>query len=300
MRWLQLRGTSIRHLKISTPDGPEYSDTSHTAGRQHLQDVSMLVLPDLPNLQHLSVFGGVDFMPPELQLQAITLSPHLQSLSLYLQSGGSWDEATLEPLKHLRALSSLSLEICEMKGPLLVSPSLAELTQLEDLLLGCVSVEGLWSILSDETSHNHLMGTIGQLTGLRSLGLTNMVDSLPAGLERLVRLPFLELGLFDLEARELDPSPAFVLCTKLRNLSLTWIGGGSDEAWRSICNSLRLLPCLDTLQVSHMDLSGVQPSSWALPLGMTQLQLDECGMSLLQYAVCHTWRTFMWTIEMCS
>ena len=218
-------------------------------------------------------------MIPERHLHAIELLPDLQHLDLFVPSDGTWSESTLEPLKHMRALTSLSLKIENMSGPLLVSQSLAELTQLQHLHLRCQSDD----YLSDQA---HLMQTVSKLTGLRTLVLDSMVESSPAELVGLGRLTYLELNTLDLEDPIFNVPPSFSLCTGLRHICLSYLADASDEVWRQICRSIVPLPHLDVLEVKCTDLSRVQPSSWALPRGLTSLTLDDCRMSMIPAAIC--------------
>ena len=184
MRWLNIRGAAVHDFAIWTVDTFP-SNFKHFIWRHH-RDGSMLLLAQLPNLHHLDV-GGHEFMIPERHLHAIELLPDLQRLFLSMPSDGTWSKSTLEALAHMRALTSLKLNICKMSGPLLVPTSLAQLTQLQELRLDCGDGG------SNEDSEAHLMQTISNLTGLRTLVLNDMVMGMPAGLERLACLTFLEL-----------------------------------------------------------------------------------------------------------
>ena len=246
----------------------------------------MLLLPQLPNLRHLSVSGGHAFMTPERHLHALQLLPNLQSLTLSVASDGNWNEHTLEPLRHLRALTSLSLTILYMFGPLLVSPALAQLTQLQALRLECQSDEGRQGVANDDICHDRLMRTVSKLTGLEALVLEDMVDRIPAELERLVHLTQLGLSILSFDDPDLAILPTFGMCTKLKHIRLSELDNASDEAWRLVCRALQLLPQLETLDVSYVDLSEVQPSSWALPLSLRSLTLSDCSMRTIPGAVC--------------
>ena len=277
MRWLQTRGAAIRALNLWTPD---YSDICARKKWRHLRDASMMLLPQLPNLQTLCVAGGHEFMVPERHLHAIELLPNLQHLDLSLTSDGTWSESTLEPLKHMTALITLNLSICQMRGPLLVSPFLAQLTQLRELRLDC-GPRGFDS----EINQAHLMQTVSKLRGLRTLALDGMVESVPAGLERLAYLKTLELRRLDLEDSSFAIPSSFRLCTKLRHICLSLLDNASDEMWQLLCSVMLLLPDLLALNLSNMDLSEVHPSSWALSSSLTSLDLNECSISMLPAAV---------------
>ena len=219
-------------------------------------------------------------MIPERHFQVIRLLPHLQHLDLQLESDGSWSESTLGPLKNMTALTSLSLTICEPKGPLLVSPLLAQLTQLQDLCLECEDP------LYDDISQAHLMQTVSKLIGLNTLGLFHMVQNIPAELERLPSLTHLKLGGLFWDDPNFAIPPSFGMCIQLRRICLSLFLGVCHEAWQMICNSLLLLPRLDALDVMHVDLSKVQPSSWALPSTLTSLNLSFCKMRMFPAALC--------------
>ena len=219
-------------------------------------------------------------MIPECHLQAIELLPNLEHLHLLVPSDGTWSESTLDPLKYMKALTSLSLNIREIRGPLLLSPSLAQLTQLEDLNLESQNA------FYDETSQAQFMQTVGKLTRLETLGLENMVESIPAELERLSCLTYLELSGLDFDDPHFAISPSFGMCTKLRHVCLSWFLHAINKAWLLLCRSLLLLPQLDTLDIRKVDLSGVQPSSWVLPLRLTELNLMGCRMSMFPAALC--------------
>ena len=273
IRWLQLRGRAIESFHFSTPT------MASSEMWPQLRDASMSLLPLLPNLQYLGVSAGHDFMVPERHLHLMQLLPDLQHLELSLESDGTWNESTLEPLEHLRALTSLDLMINDMMGPLLLSPALAELTQLEDLCLWCVGG-------SAESGQARLMQIVSKLTGLQALQLNNMVESIPTDLGRLTRLTYLELRSLSFEDPLHVPPVSFGLCTKLRHICLSFLDNISDEAWQHVCRALQRLPCLDVLEVESVDLSGVQPCTWVLPSSLTSLHLDVCGMSIIPGAVC--------------
>ena len=275
MRWLQLRGAAIRHFHVWTPD---CSRTSLNNNHRHLQGASMLLLAQLPNLQLLSVTGGHEFMLLERHLHAIELMPNLQHLDLDVPSDGTWSESTLEPLRHMSGLTTLSLRI-EMSDPLLISPSLAALTQLQDLHLHCGS-------LQYKTDQDHLMQTVSKLTELRSLVLDGMVESIPVELERLPCLTYLELCSLNLTDPYFAIPPSFGMCTKLRHICLSYLEDASDEVWHHICRSLLLLPQLHALDDDNVDLPHVQPSSWVLPSSLTSLNIIKCRMSMLPAAIC--------------
>ncbi len=279
-RWLQLRGAAIQALHIWTPDWrwllPEVLF--------HPQAGSLLFLPQLHgNLQHLSISGGHNKMIPERHLYALELLPQLTDLTLNLRSDGTWNEETLKPLKDLTSLTSLDLQISRMMGPLLVSPSLTQLSKLRNLQLTCSSSGD--AECCNQESQEHLMGTISQLTGLRSLELTEMVESMPAELGAL-----LQLTSFELRSPKYRPPffipPSFSWCTRLRHLRFSHLPKASDETWQQVCRALLLMPRLKSLHIHFSDLSQVQPCSWSLPPRLTSLQLADCGMTTIPAAVC--------------
>ena len=267
----------MRKLDIQTPD--HYYRIVKSKSWEHLRDTSMLLLPQLPNLHHLFLAGGREFMSPERHLHAFKLMPNLRHLDLQLTSDGSWSESTLEPLKHLSAATTLSLRIRDMSGPMLVSPFLAQLTQLQALFLHCEGVDR-------EINQAHLMQTVSKLTGLASLGLDGMVESVPAELEKLANLTYLELSSINTEDVPFTIPSSFGLCLSLRHINLGFLEDPSDKMWQQVCSALLLLPQLHALDISNANLSEIQPSSWALPSRLTSLYLDECRLSRLPSAVC--------------
>ncbi len=244
----------------------------------------MLFLPQLhSNLQRLSLWGGLNLMTPERHLYALELLPQLTDLTLNLASDGNWTQDTLEPLKELAGMTSLDVTISMMMGPLLVSPSLTQLSKLQNLCLTCSSADD--DEHYDQESQEHLMGTISQLTCLRSLDLREMVETVPAELGALVQLTS-----FDLRSRNHRPPfvipPSFSQCTKLCHLHLAHLPKASDETWQHVCKALLLMPGLNSLHIHFADLSEVQPCSWSLPSALTSLRLDDCRMSTIPAAVC--------------
>ena len=267
----------MRVLTICTHD---VLDTAVSKKSRHLPDAIMLLLPQLPHLQALCVFGGHQFMIPERHLQAVELLPDLQDLDLNMPSDGTWNESTLEPLQYMTALTSLTLNIYEMRGLLLLSPSLSHLTQLQHLRLE--TDEG-WS---DQISQAHLMQTVSKLTGLKSLALEDMVESIPAELERLACLTYLDLNGFDFDDPNFAIPPSFGMCIKLRRVCFSWFSQATDGAWLAFCTCLLLLPQSDDLNVSHPDLSEIHSSSWVLPSRLTTLNLINCRMKTFPAALC--------------
>ena len=279
IRWLQLRGAAVRNFNVLLHDSLYSRGSGHCT---RVRDAGVLMLPQLMNLHHLEIntSGRPEFMVPERHLQAIEFLPNSQQLHLSMPSDGTWCESTLEPPKNMRALTSLNLSIYDMLGPLLVSPLLTQLTQLQDLHLRH------WSRCKLGVSQAHLMQTISKLTGLKTLRLHHMVESIPAELERLACLTCLELKALDLQRSHFATPPPLEMCAKLRHICLGWLFQARDNTWQSICTSLLLLPELDTLDIRYVDLSTVQPSSWALSLGLTSLNLLDCSISLFPLALC--------------
>ncbi len=281
MCWLHLRGAAVQELKFHevTP----LSEDNAEQRRHYLQGASMLVLPQLPNLQYLSISGANDpntFMIPERHLPIIQLLPCLKSLRLALDSDGTWNEHTLDPLKHLRALTSLDLCVRGTKGPLWLSPSLCHLTELQELRLQCED-----SVVVDE-SQSEMVNIVSRLTTLRMLLLDGMLLDVPAQLGALARLTRLELwNLPELDQPFTIP-PSFSLCTNLQHLCLQGPPIVDDEAWQHVCKSLILLTSLTALTITEVELSEVLPSSWSLPSGLTSFVLSDCRTKTLPSAVC--------------
>ena len=230
------------------------------------------------------MFGGREFIFPGRHLRVLELLPKLQQLELFVDLDGNWSESTLEPLSHLRTLTSLRLSIHNMNGPLLISPALAQLTLLRQLHLCCDVITDADS--SNGTSQAHLMQTVSKLTRLQSLSLSNIVESTPAELERLLCLTYLQLSSLELQDPPFAASSSFGLCTELRHISLSHVVNASGGAWQHFCKSLQLLPHLNTLCIMDSDLAAVQPCSWALPLNLTSLILTDCSIRTIPAAVC--------------
>ena len=61
----------------------------------------------------------------ESDIVALQYLTHLQVLSLRMISGGEWQAHTLDPLKHLTALTKLRLDVSNMcYQPMLLAPGL--------------------------------------------------------------------------------------------------------------------------------------------------------------------------------
>ena len=97
----------------------------------------MMLLPQLPNPHHRFVSGGYEFMIPERHFPVLELLPRLRHLNLSLPSDATWGGSILDPLKNMSDLTFPSLHVYDVEGPLLVWPSLAQLTQLQSLYLEC-------------------------------------------------------------------------------------------------------------------------------------------------------------------
>ncbi len=275
MRWLQSRGAAIHSLEFQSHIPPG----NHKA-LQSLQAASMLLLPQLPNLQNLHIDDSLGFMVPERHLHVMESLPRLKSLSLHVISDRTWGETTLEPLTHLSSLTSLSLSICKLQGPLWTSPLLTHLTQLQELRLHS------WGPYRYKTSSDQLLETVSKLTTLKTLLLDGVVDCVPAQLGALAQLTQINLRHLKYRRAGFVMPPSFSLCTRLQCLKLFGCPGASDEAWQHACRLLRSLSCMTDLAIFALDLSGVQPSSWSLPSELTSLSLEACGISTVPAAIC--------------
>ena len=81
-------------------------------------------------------------MLPEHDLCRLQYITSLVNMNLELASSGSWSLDTLEPLRHLTCCRSPGLQVEDMRGPLLLHPSLSclmGLTRLEPLKVGCTA-----------------------------------------------------------------------------------------------------------------------------------------------------------------
>ncbi len=277
MRWFQMRGAVIHtlHFQEATPFCNDKTPYHFSC----TQGACMLILPQLPNLQHLKISSGHGFMIPERNLEVMELLPRLKSLELRVFSDGSWNVDTLTPLMHLRSLTFLNLEIMSMNEPLWISTALTYLSHLVDLRLTCADDK-----ISEE-SHNQLMEVVSKLTSLRTLKLASMVEAMPAQLGALVQLTaFILCGLY-IDGPQFAIPSSFSLCSNLQLLELENFPDASDGAWREVCRSLLLLPRLSDLGVCCVGLSEVQPCSWSLPSGLTALGLGECGVGSIPDAL---------------
>ncbi len=153
------------------------------------------LLEQLPNLRRLCLSGCSIMLIPEHHMYIIQSVPKLQSLNLDVCSDSHsghqpWRESTLEPLQHLRFLTSLSLNISDLKGPMLLSPALSCLTQLRELSLQCPGAQ------SCSQPVKQLMQTVSNLTGLTSLVLSRMIETMPTDLATLTQLECFSLTCF--------------------------------------------------------------------------------------------------------
>ncbi len=283
MRWLQLRGAAVRDLKFHAVRLPNKDKAARD--QYCLQGASMLLLPQLPNLQHLTISGENgsydSFMIPERHLPIIRLLPCLKSLSLQVQSDGTWKEHTLAPLSHLRALTSLHLCINGTDvDPMWLSPSLTHLTRLQDLRLHCRDP------CHDEEHSDHMMGIVSRLTTLRMLCLDGLLEDFPAQLGALAKLTRLDVWNLRYPRQLCAIPPSFSLCTNLQHLCLQGPRDICDELWQHVCELLILLPKMTDLTIDKIHLPKVQPSSWSLPLALTSLVLSDCSLRIFPAAVC--------------
>ena len=287
MRWLPSRGAAVRELGIFTrprcDEDPDNCWSEYRGG-------SVALLVQLPNLRSLHIQGGLngsglptgrpwDFMVPERHLYIAQSLPQLEDLTLSIPSGGTWKEDTLEPLKHLTALTSLNLKINNLDQPLLVSTALSGLTCLQSLSLE--DEEDFWA-----TAQDHLMQTVSKLKGLTNLSLSGMVDNMPAELGELAQLAHLKLINFDRDGQPFNVPASLCLCTNLQLLHLGNLTPVSANGWRRICMSLFALPALDALVISQTDLSSVSPGQWALNSRLTHLELQGCDIHSVAPAIC--------------
>ena len=258
-----------------------YLHSASRKGLQSLRGACMLILPQLPNLQCLTIYGyGQGFMTPERHLHVLELLLQLKNLNLHLESDGTWHEDTLEPLTHIRVLTALELAIAGMTEPLCISPKLSQLTQLQELCLECVDS------LYDRQSQEHLMNTISKLTLLQYLQLESMLETMPPQMGSLAQLTQLNLLNCRHSAMKLSMPPSCSPRTNLQSLLLQNLASASDKAWQHVCSWLVLLPQMTEFAIFAADLSRVQPSSWSLPSGLTRFTLEECRMSIIPAAVC--------------
>ena len=260
----------MRHCEC--PDEHEWSE---------YQGGSCVLLSHLPNLRHLSTSTDTRFFEPFNHLYIVKLLPKLESLSLAMPCGDEWEEDTLEPLKHLTALTRLSIEAYNLKGPLLISPMLTVLTQLRDVQLACT--DRISSI--DQPSHDCFMQVLSGLTGLARLSLSNIQTFVPAELSDLQQLAHLALRSFTHEPL-VAIIPYFRSCTKLKHLHLGFLPDMNTCMWQEVCTSLNLLSELNHLEVRDAGLSKVQSDAWAFGTNLTNLELTCCQITAIPPAVC--------------
>ena len=276
MRWLQSRGAATCSLSVCSHSAPG----NHKA-LQSLQAASMVLLPQLPNLQDLCIYDSRGFMVPERHLHVVECLQQLKSLSLFVVSDDTWDQATLEPFTNLSSLTSLCLVIQKLKGPLWTSPLLTHLTRLRELRLQC------WGAGHGKTSPDHLMETVSKLTTLETLVLIGILDYMPAQLGALSQLTQIDIGNVGFGRPVFAIPPDFSLCINLQRLHLSECPDASDKSWKQACTLLHLLACMTDLAIRALDLSKVRTSSWLLPSELTSLELEGCGISTMPATICN-------------
>ena len=170
-----------------------------------------------------------------------------------------------------------------------ISPTLAHLTQLQELRLTCVPNDPVGC--RQIRNHDKHLGIISQLTNLTGLSLTCMVQNVPAEVASLSRLQHLHLGeSYPHQHRVIATSLSFpaslALCSELHHLTLTSLSMASLKGWWGICRSLILLPGLSslTIQDTHLELVGL--GDWVLSSHLTSLCLIDCGLRKVPAAAC--------------
>ena len=127
---------------------------------------------------------------------------------------------------------------------------------------------------------------ISCLTDLVHLRLEGMIDSVPAQFSKLVRLTGLELERFGKKWPLLVLPAALQQCSNLQTISLAGtISDMTYEGWPSICQSLRALPRLRTLELSELDFQIVPSSSWVFNTQLTRLSLFDCELQAMPEAI---------------
>ena len=246
---------------------------------------SVALLAQLPNLQYLNISSSGDFLVADRHLYVMEFLPKLLSLTLLLKYAPNWNATTLAPLRHLRRLTYLNISVSDMSKLLMVSPTLAQLTQLQELrLTDLVSYRR-------PRDQDDLFWTVSQLTNLTELSLTCMLQNVPAEVASLSRLQHLHLGeayphQHGTIAAPMSFPASLALCSELHHLTLTSLSMASVKGWWGICRSLILLPGLSHLTITDTHLELVAPGDWAFSSHLTSMCLINCGLKKVPAAAC--------------
>lgn len=291
--WMGKHGLAVHELRMRLCSGVQSSWHNYRGG-------CVAILAQLPNLRHLEIAGGGDFLKADDHLRIIKYLPKLISLNLEFQDDCFSDD-TFEPLTHLTALTRLGISITDADRRFHVAPGLAQLIELRSLKLACAAYDPY-------PEPSTPFEIVSQLTNLTHLALHGMLDSVPAEIANLCKLQQLHL-------QELRPSyyssfpsalsfPAtLTLCSGLRHVSLMNLSAATVKAWWGICRSLLSLPMLVSLRIADTNLYDVPSGDWAFSRQLTCLELSCCHMDTVPAVVCelpflqHLTVTGMWLRE---
>lgn len=270
--WIGRHGLAVHELRM------------HLCSNWHqYRGGCVAILAQLPNLRHLEIAGGGDFLNAGDHLRIMRYLPRLLSLSLEFRDDRCSNDS-FEPLRHLTALTRLGITIIDAGRRFDAAPALAKLLELRSLKLACTSYDTY-------TAPSRPFETISQLTNLTNLSLYGMLDSVPAEIANLQKLQQLHLQELRVSYCSRFPTalsfPAtLALCSELRHVSLMNMSAATVNAWWGVCRSLLSLPVLESLRIADTDLGDVASGDWALSSKLMCLELSSCQMGTIPAAVC--------------
>lgn len=288
VRWLSQHGAAVVQLNANF-DGNMYKENTSEADGPTCwvrYDYGFNVLPMfLPNLTCLKASSTAGFMVAEHDLFSVQTLTSLQTLDLAVESNGTWNLQTLDPLQNLKALRALVL-IVEGLNPkaMLLTAALSRLSFLTSLDLYNESPDVRDSRCTYDTQTAG--DVISSLVLLQHLGLKCLVDSIPESFSRLQQLEFLQVG-GDQEAwPDFVVPDSFSSCCKLTGLQLDLFAVYPESVdWLASCSVLAKLPSLSCFILDGVDLADIPAESWAFSNHLTSLYITISGLEKVPQAL---------------
>ena len=268
-------GRNVLDLELYMIDGLEHW-TRFKSG-----SVGLLAL--MPNLEKLDLYAAGEFLIPSHDMYVMQHLTSLQDLTLDLSCPGEWDERLLQPLNGLKNLNQLDISVSGMTTPLLLHSSLSTLTGITKLHLATYEKDSAEELIDTA----NIVSVVSNLTGLRWLDVTGVMDTLPASLLNLDHLSTLNCGSCNL----LWPGPSSLPDIQgWHCLKRIWMGrmpAMKSEVWHALCQMLSLLPRLSVLTFFGIDLAHICSRSWLVNQRLQTLSFIDCDLSSLPTSLEH-------------
>lgn len=282
IQWFAQHGRAVLELNASMSQGGDENGPP-TSWLYHHHGVNSF--PALvPNLHHLRLDCQKSFMVAEQDLVSLQILTRLQTLSLDIESDGTWELDTLSPLQHLTALQQLNLMTHGLKSsPMLLASDLSKLVELTSLRL-----EQPYSGRLEYDYESENAGTvIGHLTRLQQLDLICIVDRIPASFSKLLDLQKLTIGghCSGQDWPHFSVQPSFTSCRRLTYLQLHDFAAVAGGEWVDAWVALSGLPLLSDIALEWVNLNKLSADAMSFGHNLTSLRIATSFLQKLPDAL---------------